>query len=1596
MQTRQRILSSSLAILIATPAFTCDRASAANRWWDGGTTDIAGNGDGVGTGGTGTWNTTLTNWDAGAAPHVAWNNAGNDTAIFGGTAGTVTLGVPIGLSNITFSAGSLGTSQYTIAGSTLNFTSGGLIANLNGTSGKIQTISSAITGFPVVNLITSSSGGDITGGLNFAPTGGAVQNLGTVTLAAGYPGSTGGADKTTLWLSGTTTGNTVHSVNQNTNYSLIRKSDSGSWTVTGVAKFGRLYLEGGNLIVNGTLQGTQYQGPFLNSGTLHYNSPAAVYTGTNFGNSTVFIFNGGSLDQTSGAPITTSTHDPYMDWRANVTFLGSNGANSDLNLGNGAVNMTASRTVTVQNAATTLTVGGVISGTGFGLTKAGPGALALNGVNAYTGPTTLNQGTLRVGGSIASASTVTVNNGMLAGTGTIPGMVNVPAAGTLSLGNADGPLNVGNVVVDGTLAFGIGDVAQENDGALAVTGNLDIAGATLNLNITAGTVQTEYIIATYGSLTGTFATVNGLPANWAVAYAHNNGSAIAVVPPTPVAPPSQPAALTANAAISADGGTSFLKLDWNSASGAAAYIVKRATTNGGPYTPIATTRFRTYNDTDVVIGQNYYYVVSAENSFAEGPDSGQADATPVAPPPPPAPTGLAANTINGLVSLSWNPTTATSGYVIRRATVSGGPYQDIATTTTNSHPVSSGVIGTTYYYVVAATNSGGASGNSNQVSSLFAGDPLIVAANQIKAHINNAPALSAAQLEQASLALAAQTNRFAESATTIAAVFDLVSTYDSVKGALFVGTATGGLTRSAETNDLTWTIYRTMQGIMDKIYNAPTLAAHEALLASFKFGSSSNFPGPCAPPANPNIARTVPIQGSFEDSFGRDTQGWTLPARKPTGCYLAPGTVATVTVPPALVNQGYQIRVGAHSWDLSNRPSIRRLDRATLLYPINASILKVASPYGGGIYFEVPFGASAGVVDVTITGAVRSPYFSAKSFHRTTPAEWQVERAHAAPWADFQSDKFMTQVPTKWIYAHPDPATLMADWDKAMDAINDLMGFPHLRGKETMYPQVDIIMRSSVHAPGYPAVNVTDNPNNERGGYHNNYIVRGPGASNTAAHIEFHEQGHAYFFPKFGGETEANVNLLHVPMLQRKFGYDLDTAFRGSLGSGRTFQTLDTTAMAWMCVFNFAPRRVPMASAEKAYQFKGHAKFVDIARLYGWDGLGTYWRSFLEDEADGISYSTSTDALLLRLCKSVGKDIRPLFHFWGIHPDNPASLAASIAAEGLQPAPEIYHRLVYYKSLVPANNAAFRTFAQSWWGKQPSINGYWEEREHSRQWDTTPLYGAGDQQRSEATNPGEIYNENSAADITARVQELLDLYFPAGITPDPMGFVNAPQAIDATTIGMTATTASAAVGPVQYYFENTTTGATRDWDASPVWNQTGLSAGQPYSYRVKARNGIGGETTWSSPLSATLVPTGTPFDLWAEGFVALTDPDPALDFDGGGLPTAIEWALGGDPTDGNDDAGITPTLDTTSDPDFFIFTYRRSHDAEADTNTTIAVEYGSDLAGWTPAEAGPDIQITVDDEGAAAGIDLVEVKIRRTLAADLKLFARLKVEVATP
>jgi len=619
---------------------------------------------------------------------------------------------------------------------------------------------------------------------------------------------------------------------------------------------------------------------------------------------------------------------------------------------------------------------------------------------------------------------------------------------------------------------------------------------------------------------------------------------------------------------------------------------------------------------------------------------------------------------------------------------------------------------------------------------------ILVALTRLKGHIEGTLTLTDTQIADHKATIDANKTYLGSSEIVMTTAFDLVETYDAINGPLWVNGSqmAGEFDRNTVTDDIHWTTFNVMQHIMDYTYTNANLAAYEALLGAFKYGSAEDFPGHVDPPSDPNIVHTATISASFKKSFGHDTFHWAdVPARKPTGTYLAPGTVATITVPPSIVGNGYQVRIGAHSWDLSGKSRVLRLDRVSLLYDIDSTQVKVSSPLGGGIYIDVPYLADAGIVDVQIQNAALSPFFSAKSFHSTTLEEWQTfERDHQAPWADFQSEKFMMQVPTDWIYALNDPVTLMEDWDKAMDATNDLMGFPHIRGKEAGYDQVDVIIRGGAYHPGWPSSNNPYNPNTNYGGNHDHYLVRGP-QNYSFAH--FHEMGHGYLFQKFSGEVESVVNLLHVAVWNRKFGYDLDYAFNRSMYYDVESRTLDKTAVCWMMCQNFKNNN-EMDQLEKQYQLKGHAKFVDIVRMFSWDVLGDYWRSFNDDYENGVSWNTDDDTLLLRLSKAVGYDIRPLFRFWGVHPTWSDSLAAAFETENIPVSAEIYDMLVKYKALVPAGNAEFQAFALDWWGYQPTSAGYMTEQDHASIWDT--------------------YDAAYADIIRTNVQNVIDQYFPDG------------------------------------------------------------------------------------------------------------------------------------------------------------------------------------------------------------------------------------------
>jgi hypothetical protein len=119
-------------------------------------------------------------------------------------------------------------------------------------------------------------------------------------------------------------------------------------------------------------------------------------------------------------------------------------------------------------------------------------------------------------------------------------------------------------------------------------------------------------------------------------------SATPAVPTVPAAPTN----------LTAVPGNTQVTLTWSASNGATSYHVKRATTNGGPYTQVASPTSASYVDTSLTNDIRYYYVVSALNSVGESANSSPVSVIPVVSNPPPTTFGTWTNVTPSGVDLS--------------------------------------------------------------------------------------------------------------------------------------------------------------------------------------------------------------------------------------------------------------------------------------------------------------------------------------------------------------------------------------------------------------------------------------------------------------------------------------------------------------------------------------------------------------------------------------------------------------------------------------------------------------------------------------------------------------------------------------------------------------------------------------------------------------------------------------------------------------------------------------------------------------------------------------------------------------------------------
>jgi len=170
----------------------------------------------------------------------------------------------------------------------------------------------------------------------------------------------------------------------------------------------------------------------------------------------------------------------------------------------------------------------------------------------------------------------------------------------------------------------------------------------------------------------------------------------------PLEAPAAPTGLAVTV-VSAD----RIDLTWDASFGATSYNVKRSTTDGAPYTVIASPTETSYSDSGLSELTTYYYVVSGVNSAGESPDSISAEAmTPGI--PPAAPTGLTIAAGDGSITMNWNANSEgdLAGYKVYRSTIPGGGYllQNGSLLISPEFTDDDVVLYTTYYYVVTAVD----------------------------------------------------------------------------------------------------------------------------------------------------------------------------------------------------------------------------------------------------------------------------------------------------------------------------------------------------------------------------------------------------------------------------------------------------------------------------------------------------------------------------------------------------------------------------------------------------------------------------------------------------------------------------------------------------------------------------------------------------------------------------------------------------------------------------------------------------------------------------------------------------------------------------
>ncbi|MBE1159678.1 autotransporter-associated beta strand repeat-containing protein [Dyella acidiphila] len=442
-----------LGILVAMAMLYAPVAlSSTDLYWDV-------NGGTAGSGGTGTWNTSLPFWnsasDGVAGPFVNWDNSALNNAWFSGTAGTVTLGTPITVQNLNFTV-----TGYTLTGSTL--TLAGTTPTIS--AAGVATISSVLAGSAGLTK-TGASQLTLTGTNTFT---GAI-NVSAGTLAVSTDAGLGNASNSITLAAGT--GLTSTGVLASSRVVTLSSGSEALRGGVGSAQFtgaGSAQIFSGVTMSNAT---SNYTGTtsFAGGGSYAFTSVADLGVASSLGaptteaNGLISVAAGaatwGTLSYT-GTGSTSNRDWLFQNSAASGNSLVNNGTGTLTLTGNIGSTSTGTPALIFQAASADIALQGVLSASSSRLFEYNGSAgrtITLGNANTYTGGSSIIGITVKAG---ALADTGTASS---FGTGTAAG-ISISSSGTLSYTGAGSSSNR-PFTIDG-----VGTISNDGTGALALSG----------------------------------------------------------------------------------------------------------------------------------------------------------------------------------------------------------------------------------------------------------------------------------------------------------------------------------------------------------------------------------------------------------------------------------------------------------------------------------------------------------------------------------------------------------------------------------------------------------------------------------------------------------------------------------------------------------------------------------------------------------------------------------------------------------------------------------------------------------------------------------------------------------------------------------------------------------------------------------------------------------------------------------------------------------------------------------------------------------------------------------------------------------------------